>query len=297
MNHVKKPIFFIGMGRSGSTILFEAFSYHKDLGWFSNYLSRYPNLNSINLLARLFWSQRGEKAQGRSINIIKKRLPKAVEAYSIWEKLVGKKFRYTFLRNINPTEKEKEVTKKYVAQMLVYQGKNRFCAKITGPPRIHFLKNIFPDAFFVDLVRDPRAVIASQLGLELWKKRGGYTRPIWEDALDKESYRLWRVHNNSPVALAALQWGAVYEQTMEEKQSICGQYIKIHYEDFMENPVENIKKITQFTKLRPSNIIIKFVKQNQYKNMNYKYSKQLSKKEIELIESILKKQMKDLKYL
>ena len=35
---MKEPIILIGMGRSGTTVLAEAISIHKDLGWISKYL-------------------------------------------------------------------------------------------------------------------------------------------------------------------------------------------------------------------------------------------------------------------
>jgi len=35
---MNSPIFLIGMGRSGTTVLAEAISTHKDLGWISKYL-------------------------------------------------------------------------------------------------------------------------------------------------------------------------------------------------------------------------------------------------------------------
>ena len=49
-----KPIFVIGTGRCGSTIVFEALALHEKLGWFSNYNDRFPNLEFVSLAPRIY---------------------------------------------------------------------------------------------------------------------------------------------------------------------------------------------------------------------------------------------------
>ena len=50
---IQQPIFFIGMGRSGTTILFEAFARHPQLAWPSSYCRMYPEQLWVNGLRRL----------------------------------------------------------------------------------------------------------------------------------------------------------------------------------------------------------------------------------------------------
>ena len=51
---MKAPIFLIGMGHSGTMILAEAISTHKDLGWISKYLKVFflslPQLSFLHKL-------------------------------------------------------------------------------------------------------------------------------------------------------------------------------------------------------------------------------------------------------
>lgn len=159
------------MGRSGATIIFEAFSCHEYLGWLSNYSNRFSALPQVAFVHRLFFGARGQKKQWQKVSLANKLLPKPQEAYSVWKHLLGSKFRFTFLRNVKPTASEIDATHNYIRKLLISEGKLRFCAKFTGPPRIWFLNKLFPDAFFIDVIRDPRAVVASLLSVDFWKER------------------------------------------------------------------------------------------------------------------------------
>ena len=48
MLNFEKPIFFIGVPRSGTTIIYEQFSKHSDLAWLSNFSAKYPRMTWIN---------------------------------------------------------------------------------------------------------------------------------------------------------------------------------------------------------------------------------------------------------
>jgi hypothetical protein len=65
------------------------------------------------------------------------------------------------------TLKKKEAIQNVVAQMLT-RKRNRLVVKITGWPRIGFLKEIFPDAKFIHILRDGRAVANSYINVPFW---------------------------------------------------------------------------------------------------------------------------------
>jgi hypothetical protein len=50
---VERPVFFIGMPRSGTSIVFAAFAAHRDLSWFSQYSARFWFLPGVGLLGRI----------------------------------------------------------------------------------------------------------------------------------------------------------------------------------------------------------------------------------------------------
>ena len=57
-NFIKRPIFVIGMPRSGTTAISQAMSVHEDLGWFSNYFEWVPFIPEISLLTRVTSSRK-----------------------------------------------------------------------------------------------------------------------------------------------------------------------------------------------------------------------------------------------
>ena len=51
---LKKPIIFIGTGRSGTTVISEIIFQHEDLAWHSNYQELFPRSALINYVRRVF---------------------------------------------------------------------------------------------------------------------------------------------------------------------------------------------------------------------------------------------------
>ena len=188
MRSIDKPIFFIGMPRSGTTIVQEAFSAHENLGWLSNYSGRFPGFPALTAVHRIFGNLRGQRNQGQRLAWFNRILPRPVETYEVWRRLFGEKFLYSFLVGVKPSAEEVEAARRYIAKLLAAQKKARFCAKFTGPPRIEFLSEAFPEAYFIDIIRDPRAVVASLMvdKDDFWEKKGGREKPFWDGALDQE---------------------------------------------------------------------------------------------------------------
>ncbi len=245
-----KPIFLIGMPRSGTTVLAEAISIHRDLAWISKYVEYMPRFPQISFIHRLVDIPilgvylRGKKRQQKGfLDYLRKFLPYCVENYSIWERFCGKNFSFDYLAHNRASKREKDQVKKYIQIILKYQDKKRFFAKFTGPPRICYLQSIFPDAYFVHVIRDPRAVVNSLLKVKFWREGGGLERPWWK-GLPEEYVKEWERSGRSPVALAALQWKRVVTLTWEEKQYILpGHFIEVRYEDFVEKPHEILTTI------------------------------------------------------
>jgi len=181
---IYKPVFVIGMPRSGTTVISEAISLHEEFGWISNYLTKFPNYIWISMLNRLCFIPkigiyiRGRKPQTNNLNsFFRKFFPYPSEAYNIWEIFLGKKFRNDYLFGKVATEEERKNVIEYFKKVLKYQGKKRLFVKLTGPPRIQFLTSIFPDAYFIHIIRDPRAVVNSLLKVKFWREGGGLERP------------------------------------------------------------------------------------------------------------------------
>ena len=77
---VSKPIFIVGIGRSGSTAFHRTFSKHPNVAWLSGLCNRYPNRPSINrlLMKTIDYPIIGSLLQ-------KKQLFNCWECYNFWE--------------------------------------------------------------------------------------------------------------------------------------------------------------------------------------------------------------------
>jgi omega-hydroxy-beta-dihydromenaquinone-9 sulfotransferase len=288
---VKNPIFFIGEGRSGTTVMFEAFVKHQDIAYLSNYTEKFFS-PKIGLVHRVVKKTRREDQYDKD-SVLLKYLPKPIEAYDTWAKLCGDKFVNTFLKGVVASKQEKNDVSKYIDDIVKYQKKNHFATKLTGPPRIGYLSSIYAGAKFINIIRDPRAVVASLLNVGFWKQKGD--KPFWEDAFTQEQYAIYKEYGQSEVALAALEWCAVYDQT--ELERIDKNIIDVSNESFMKNPVGEMRRIFNLVGLEPCQNSLSYIEANDYVDMNDKYKDRLSLEEINVVEQICLRQMKAHGYL
>jgi len=289
---IEKPIFFIGVPRSGTTLLFEIFAVHPELVWFSNLSERFlslpfPVAAALSRISRIP-ILRGANPQGYR-NKIKGILPHPVEAYKFWESCCGTKFRFDYLLGTKACYEEKTCVRKAVRKLFDYQKGIRFITKITGPGRIGYINSIFPDAQFVHVIRDGRAVINSLHNVNFWVQRGGLKKPWWENGLTDEDLDCWHNYGESSYVLAALQWRRIILLTRKEAKEIAAEkYIEIKYEDFIRNPDKKIDELFQFCFLSPDNSAHDYLRTFRIKSMNYKYRSSIPENELKVIEVIMK---------
>jgi hypothetical protein len=292
---INKPIFVIGTGRSGSTIIFESLAVHHELAWMSNYNKLFPRLDIVSILPRLYNIQsfkklpRGEKKQyTQGLSLINRLLPTPFECYPKWKLWCGEKFLFTFLKGVRATEEEIERTHKGISRILTWQRKHRFAAKVTGPTRIEFLNSIFPDAFFVHVKRDPRAVLFSWLEVDFWQKAGALNKPFWSGGLPEDWKHQWQSNGSTPLSLAAIQYRTIMQICEQEKKLISdGRYLEINYKDFVAEPLMSINKILNFCHLLPDRHVDEYVNSRKYKNQNKKYIDKITSDEHMVLKNII----------
>lgn len=282
MNRIYRPIFLIGMPRSGTTVVFEALSRHEQVAWLSHYLNylvswpacligcAVPGIYRLSAVASL---PRGEKSQGQKLSRLNRYLPRPDECYPLWEHCCGERFSRDYLLGVHASPRESCRLRRVVQWCLDMQGKSRFAAKITGPSRIEYLRSIFPDAIFVHIIRDPRAVAGSLLKVRFWQEGGGLERPWWSNGLDDGWECEWIEHGRSPFALAVIQWRTVIEKARQESAAIAASdYIEVRYEDFVSRPQQLLNRLLPAIGLAPSQAIGEQVcGMERYRNMNSKH--------------------------
>lgn len=248
------PVLFVGAPRSGTTAIFERFAVHPELAWVSNYSRLFPKWLAVNLARRIFdndnWHVVGAKNQFGDKHWFNWLLPRPDESYAFWESHTRKDFSHSYLLGEIPDEAVIRRLRLAFARIALYQGKHRVSSKLTGPGRICYLNRVFPDAYFVHVVRDAFAVVRSLLHVDFWIQGGGYERPWWNNGLTAADLEYWNASEQDPAVLAALQWRRIVETTTDEARALAPErFISVRYEDFCDNPDETITRIWKLTGL------------------------------------------------
>lgn len=302
MRPIDRPIFVIGMPRSGTTVLFEAFAARPDLAWLSQCHEHWPDVPACAVLSRLTdLTPAMRRAVSRSDQLrpwIERLRIGPNEAYSFWERCCGEKFRNDFLLDTEATPQEVACVRRRVGTILRYHGKPRFAAKLTGPGRIRYLSSIFPDARFVHVVRDGRAVVHSLLNVAFWQERNRMHAPAWSNGLGTDDFADWERHGRSPLALAAIQWRRVVETIRQEAAELASdRYAETAYEQFVREPHRVLQGISSFCALPLSHREHDFVdKRFQLRDMNTQWTERFSVEDTVLLNELLGRTLEQLGY-
>jgi glycosyltransferase involved in cell wall biosynthesis len=165
---IRQPIFIVGCGRSGSTLLYNLMAGHKDLTWFSNYTDKYPNQPWISKFNYLFKDPTISK-NFRDNQLFPFIIPS--EAHDLWNLF------HPLEQGGDPPLFESDVKdanvvlmKKTILNHLKYSKCRRFVNKNTrNTHRSLYPYKIFPDALFIHIIRDGRAVTNSLLNVDFWR--------------------------------------------------------------------------------------------------------------------------------
>ncbi len=301
---IKRPILFIGTGRSGSSLIYEHFVRHEAAGWLSNYVNRFPWWPQFGYINRVFdnyflYTKGERKKSDQMVNLNYNFVPKPTEPYIFFDYYTGINFSKDYLLKRSAPLIVQQKINKTLYKVLRYQNKKRLVLKITGPSRIEYLQSIFPDAIFIDVVRDGRAVVASLLQVDFWKQGGGYEKPWWQNGqMDHLLNEFWVGEFKNPSVLAAVQWRNIIEKTALEKQMLPKtNYYQLKYEKFLLNPLEELNKMYAFCGLAASERSRTGLGSvDASKATSKKYLDKFSNKDLNKINEIMKNNLINLKY-
>lgn len=236
-----KPVFIIGTGRSGSTVFHRMLGAHPGLAWLSKTCQFFPANPSFN---RLLMHALDVPTVGAAV----KSVVRPQENYRFWDywcKGFSVPCRDLLADDVNVVNRK---VSSALEQMLTAK-RNRLLVKITGWPRIGFLKAIFPDARFIHILRDGRAVAASMLQQLWWWGWQGPENWRW-GRLTAEQEQLWEKYNKSFIVLSAIEWMILMDSFDAAAADLGpGVYKVVKYEDLCADVSGVMKDVIDFCEL------------------------------------------------
>lgn len=271
--YIDNPIIFVGLGRSGTSIISEIVFEHEDLAWPSNYQNKFPNSELVNLVRPLldnkFWQFNGQKPQLNKVPWYNGIAFRPSEAYNFWNYLAGPDINFSrnFMLGVEPDKKRKTMIAKSFSKLVKYQNKKRLAFKITGPGRIGYLSSIFPNAIFIEIAREPFANIRSLLKVPFWQKSGMYNLH-WTGAYSREEILEAQQLTDYPSLLSAFQYKKIRDTIYEEVNTYEVNYHLVEYESFIKEPHKQIANILEIGGLAKSQRIERYFKNNAIYDRN-----------------------------
>jgi hypothetical protein len=253
---------------------------HPRLGWLSTFNEVFPPVTAFSRFSNLYRVlDLGENVRHLPF------FPKPFEAYRFWEHYLP-----GFSRRDKPLTagdvpaaaigKIHEVC----SAILRHQGRSRLLVKVTGWSRMAYFDRLFPDAQFVWIEREHRAVLSS------WVKAGWLDvttspeSPLWQWGHVPEAYhRLWRELGGSPLLSAALKIQLDLDDLQKDFENFPGRAMRLQFEDLVQNPTRELHKVCEFANLEWTKGFEQDIMRKEYYDPSDKWRKHLSDEEGALV--------------
>ena len=237
-------VFVIGTGRCGSTLIQELLCRHPEVGFLSNVEDRARFLPA---------------AAGRFNNELYRRLPPSLtrkgrlryapsEGYRVLARSVSPMVTDSF-RDLVAADAMPWVADRFRAfftERARAQRKPVFVHKYTGWPRTGFVREVFPEARFINVTRDGRAVAASALRTSWWK---GHMGPeAWQWGPLPPAYAAeWEASGYSFPVLAAQCWKILMDAYAAARNLVpADRWMDVRFEDVLADPDARFKEMLAF---------------------------------------------------
>jgi hypothetical protein len=167
---VDRPIFLIGLPRSGTTMLQDLLCAHPDVAFVNNTMNRFPTTFCAieHFRRRLKLDFVGERYLADSVMVSASSSSDAIAFWGEWFKLDPFSVEYSPLRTADFTPADVERIHETIRKVIWCNGdrSKRFFNKLLAPlPHLDVVRDLFPDAKFLHIIRDARFTASSMVKL------------------------------------------------------------------------------------------------------------------------------------
>ena len=232
---LRRPIFIVGCGRSGTTILGDTLAVHTSV----TYLTEYRRLWADAYPATDVWSERARKRGGR----------------------------LDLTESACTPERNRRLTINFYCETFA-TGRPQLVEKLPiNNFRLPFIDAVFPDALFVHLLRNGLEVARSIERMPVESQWYGHDDYKWrlleEYAGRRERYRDLPVLCDTVRHRGLLEWRLSVETAVEFLDTLPAErHVSLTYEELLDRPVEVVRRIEEFAGLAPSKTVHSFAEAN-----------------------------------
>jgi Sulfotransferase family len=240
-------VFILGPARSGTTLLYKGLCLHPDVAFISNWSARFPRLPmlaGLNRVARRlpsrarhswFGSASNAYVYGSSRRSLDRAFPSPVEGEPV----------YTAAGVERPGGPTPARVDPHTALPVAFDtirslgtGSCLVSKRIANNLRIPLLSTIFPNARFIVLVRDGRAVADSLSRVDWWDRSF-----VWWYGGTPEQ---WRAEGRDPWEICARNWVEELAAIDEGLRAVPDeQVIRLRYEDLVAEPSAAFRRVAE----------------------------------------------------
>lgn len=253
---IDRPIFIVGLPRSGTTVLYNLLCAHEAAAYVTNSMNSFPEaLESIEWLRKKFsWNIKGERFLQDSIEVD---FGSPSEPLTLWGKWMNRDVQSLYWPEQSladlPSGRGDEIKRDIKKILRSFGGiGRRFVLKYPiMQTELKIVQQLFPDAKFIHILRDPR--MAANSLVKLYRLSNTQLRKINHPSIKKvvpypriknlskyiEEYGVDRLECTARVWRDSVQ-------LVRERAPDLNSYYEVRYEDLIKSPKEQLEKLFQF---------------------------------------------------
>ncbi len=260
---VDRPIFLIGMPRSGTTMLQDLLCAHPDVVFVNNTMNRFPTTFCAveHFRRRLKLDFEGERYLADSVMVSASSPSDAIAFWAEWLKLDPFSVEYRQIRSADLTPAEIGRIHETIRKVIWCYGdrSKRFFNKLLAPlPHLEVVRDLFPDAKFLHIIRDARLTANSMVKLyrteiqrqKRYKLNGEHEQFFVPYPRFPRLAEYVRRYGAEDVRTTAHLWNDAITY-LDNVRSVLPHFHEVRFEDILQDPRGEIGRALEFCELSP----------------------------------------------